>query len=432
MKPSKYNYILYGEGYGFWYNSLSGQYFRLSEGLSRKIESLMNSIEILDSEVQLMYTKLRESGFIVDDDFDELQFIREQYDKAVNSKNYMLVILPTLNCNFKCWYCIQDHIPSLMNVDTLESIKRHIDFMIDKEKIDSLRIEWFGGEPFMYFKQVIEPLSHYAIERCKDSNIPFTNSATTNAYFIDDKVSAKLSGLRFKQFQITIDGEKANHDKVKFMKGCPSAFEHTLENINRIVSDNGDIHVFLRINYTHTTLSKKIVAEVNQHIDSVNRGHITIIPKKVWQEKVDKNFSPILKEIMNDFEDSGFMVNRIQHNATFTPCYVSKKYYNAINFNGNVVKCTACNDIYDKETHGRLNADGSISWSDNYDVACQQASFENERCLACKLLPLCMGLCPRDFLAGKSFCKKDTSDGVFETDLLDFLIHDYKINDKCD
>ena len=92
------------------------------------------------------------------------------------------------------------------------------------------------------------------------------NSATTNGYFINSDVSSLLTDLKFKQFQITLDGEKVFHDKVKFMKGCTSAFEHVLKNINNMLAQNHNIRVLLRINYTHETLSGNIVPEVNEYI----------------------------------------------------------------------------------------------------------------------------------------------------------------------
>lgn len=55
---------------------------------------------------------------------------------------------------------------------------------------------------------------------------------------------------------------------------------------------------------------------------------------------------------------------------TFTSCYVNKKYYNAINYNGNVVKCTACNDIHKDKTKGNLLSNGHIVWDDSFDVKC--------------------------------------------------------------
>lgn len=425
MKTSKYNFILYGGEYGYWYNALTRSYFRLSRSLSKKVETLLPDLNVLEKKAESLYKKLCNYGFIVPNDIDELEVIRQKHYEAVHSKDYFLIILPTLNCNFKCWYCIQEHIPSIMNAGTFEAIKKHIDYMIEEKGITSLHIDWFGGEPFMFFGKIIEPLSRYAIETCEKHNIPFINTSTTNGYFINPDVSRVLSDLKFVQFQITLDGEKEFHDNVKFMKGCPSAFEHVLCNINNMLSLNPAIKIFLRINYTHKTLSEKIVPQVNNFISEANRSRVNITPKKVWQEAVDKNFSNVLQKILDDFEHSGYSVSRKNLTTNFLPCYVNQENYNAINYNGNVVKCTACDDIHKEHTKGKLSDDGQIIWEDNFDIQCQYPTFENERCLNCKRLPLCMGLCPRDYLNGATHCKYDVVDEVFENELLNSLIHQY-------
>lgn len=172
--------------------------------------------------------KLKGGGFIIEDSFNELDYLRSKYAEAVNNKNYFLVILPTLNCNYSCWYCIQTHIPSKMSLETISAIKEHIKNMVEVEKIDSLHLDWFGGEPFLYFSQVIQPISEYAMEICHRNNTPFLNSATTNGFFLKREIHETLGKLCFKQFQITLDGNREFHDKVKFTKSCDSTFVHPI------------------------------------------------------------------------------------------------------------------------------------------------------------------------------------------------------------
>ncbi len=425
MKPSNYTFILNTEDHKYWYNVLSHSFFRLSKELGEKIEHLYKDIDNLQKVSPSFYKKLIDGRFIIEDEYDELNEIRKNHHNNVHKKDYFLIILPTLNCNYKCWYCIQDHIPSAMSDSTMEAVKRHIDYMIDVKKIDSLHLEWFGGEPFMLFNKVIIPVSNYAIKKCEAKGIPFENSATTNGYFISPKISNKLTDLKFSQFQITLDGEKKFHDDVKFTKGCVSTFEHVLENINHILEHNESINIILRINYTHTSLTKGIVDEVNNFISSTVRKRITIVPKKVWQENSDKSFNHVIIDILDLFSQSGYGVERWHPNANFLPCYVNSEFYNTISYNGHAHKCTACDDLYEKNPKGVLMPNGIIEWKDDFDRQCQQATFENERCLACKILPVCMGLCPRDFISGKTYCKYDHIDEDFETTLLHHLIHQY-------
>ncbi|MGM9846887.1 MAG: radical SAM protein [Muribaculaceae bacterium] len=425
MKSSYYNYILYKNGYGYWFNARTINFFRLSESTSKKLEWYLDEPDLIKQISDSLYKKLYDSGFIIPDDTKELDIIRTNHLNAKNCKDYFLVILPTLNCNFNCWYCIQDHIPSIMNEVVLESIKNHIDYMIEIEKISSLHLSWFGGEPFMFYKQVVKPISEYALNKCDRFGIPFKNSATTNGYFIDNEVSKDFEYLRFKQFQITLDGDRSNHDKVKYIAGCESAFDKVLSNINNILQNNKEIIIGLRINYTHNNLSENIVHQVCKFINQKFRERVLIIPKKVWQEKPDKTFQGKLDDILDLFHLKGFNVNYFDINSNFLPCYVNRAYYNAINYNGHVIKCTACDDMYKKEPYGLLMEDGTIKWLKNFDKKCLQPTFENPRCLECKKLPVCMGLCPRDFMSGANFCKYDCLDTNFEDSLLRFLIYKF-------
>ena len=146
------------------------------------------------------------------------------------------------------------------------------------------------GEPFLYFDKVIRPISEYAISICNEAKIPFFNSATTNGFYLTSKILPQLDKLKFRRFQITIDGNREFHDKVKFQKGCSSTFNHVLTNINNILTQNKDVEMILRINYTHTNLTYNIVNQVNSFITPANRQSVVISLKKVWQEAIDKKF----------------------------------------------------------------------------------------------------------------------------------------------
>ena len=328
MKVSRYNYILSKGCYSYWYNGLEHTFFRLPLSLGEKIRGIIeNNPDSLLSLSESFYNKLKNNGFIVDD-VDELDTIRRKNEEAINKKDYFLVVLPTLNCNFKCWYCVQEHVASLMSDVTIEKIKNHIRYMIDEEKIESLHLEWFGGEPFMFFKKVIKPIAQYAIEKCKDGNISFHHTATTNGYFLAPAIVDDLVKLKFESFQITLDGPKALHDEVKFQKGCSSAFCQTLENIEYMLNHSSDIFVVLRINYTHNNLDEIIVQQINEIISPKNRSHITISLKKVWQEHADMSICKDVNRVLNIFETSGYKVKKLDIVSTFMSCYTDKKYYN--------------------------------------------------------------------------------------------------------
>ncbi len=425
MKASKYNYILENDEFSFWYNGAEHTFFRLPLNLGRKIKRMMEFPDAMKQINEPFYHQLIKKGFLVDDDADELAEIRERNEDSIKEKEYFLIILPTLNCNFKCWYCIQDHVPSRMSEDTMYNVKRHIDYMIEKEKIKSIHLEWFGGEPLMFFNKVIEPICTYIKHKCIECNVNYYASATTNGYYLTSGIIDKLIDLKFRSFQITLDGPKKLHDKVKYQANCSSAFVRVLENINNLLSLSENIKILLRINYTAQNLDYVIVDEINKIVSAENRHKITIMPKKVWQEKVDKGRFCDVKKLLHLFHDSGYGVSALDAVMNFIPCYANKKYYNAINYNGDVVKCTACNDLYESEGHGHLKSDGTISWSDNFLDKYKIKTYENGTCLKCKYLPMCMGRCPRDSQS-PFYCKMDCMDNNIEESLIEYINYAYE------
>lgn len=427
MKASKYNYITNRNNQSYWYNGINHTFFKLPITLGRKIQTMIDSSELINQLPVSIFQKLSENGFIIPEYTNELALIREKNEENINEKKYWLTILPTLNCNFKCWYCIQDHIATKMSEDTIDSIKKHLLYMMDVEKVESIRIEWFGGEPFMFFSQVIRPICEFAKKECAKRNIPYISSATTNGYYLSSSIIEDLKKLNFKIFQITLDGCKEEHDKVKFQKNCTSAFVHVLTNINTLITNIPDIRITLRINYTDSNFSLKLVDEVNSIISPENRGNIYVMPKKVWQEETEKDRYCRVSELINLFRSFGYNVIRSGMISNFVPCYTNRKYYNTINYNGDIVKCTACNVLYEDKVHGKIAENGSIIWDKEYTKNFETKSFENTKCLNCNYLPICMGVCARDYKPESHFCKFDTEDVVVEDMLVD-TIEDYYSN----
>lgn len=85
-----------------------------------------------------------------------------------------------------------------------------------------------------------------------------------------------------------------------------------------------------------------------------------------------------------------------------------------------MLKCTACNDLYDKQSHGIINDDGSIKWNSDFIEKYKAKSFENTECLSCKYLPTCMGICPRDY-GSASYCKFNGMDMKIEDALVNYI-----------
>ena len=429
MKASNYNYIIHKDDRSYWYNGVSKKYFRLSYELGIKLETLLNN-KCFSTLTPNLINKLKDHGFIIPKETDEIELIRNRFKVEIEKKDYFLVILPTLNCNFNCWYCIQDHIPSMMSESTRNSLVQHIKHMIEVENITSLHIEWFGGEPFMGFKNIILPISNIARDLCRDANIPFVNTATTNGFFITEDKYQDLANIKMTGFQITLDGERDNHNNVKYLANDilkkVSAFDITLQNIAGYLRFNPEASLKLRINYTHDNLTNNIITQISGFFPKDIQNRVHIILKKVWQEKTDKDFYSHTLDLQSDFIKNGFSVNILDIVYDFVPCYANRRYYTAVNFNGDLLKCTASNDLYAEEPLVMINADGSLSWKDGIETAYSSSSFENEKCLDCKYLPICMGNCPRNHIAHATSCKFDNLDINIDEGIINLIDESYE------
>lgn len=72
---------------------------------------------------------------------------------------------PTTDCIFNCWYCDQhSQHKGGMTEDIKNKILKHIEYMVNIDKITGLHLDWFGGEPLIYFNEVMMPISQYGIE----------------------------------------------------------------------------------------------------------------------------------------------------------------------------------------------------------------------------------------------------------------------------
>lgn len=418
MKASKYNYIFHTDKGSYWMNGITKGCLKFSRSLGEKVENLLESPETIKYNSEKLYDLLSDGGFIIPKDNDELETIRSYYKQSVEDKNYFLIVMSTLNCNFTCHYCTQNHIPSNMSPETVALIKKHLKYMIEVEKITSLHLDWFGGEPFLYF-DIIKDLTEYARDLCKEADIPFMSGATSNGSLITKEVAKQLGDLCFRQFQITLDGNRELHNSVKFNDQIESAFDTTIDNIINIIRHNPQIYIALRINYTDETLKSNLIEEISEKFPDDVRSNINLFLKKVWQNQSDKHRFQAYLQVLDGFRNNGFNVSWMDIIYDFKPCYVNKKYYLCINHDGSVLKCTNCDDLYSDEKRGKLNEDGSISWFNDFDKKNMEPAFENPNCLNCFRLPICMGHCPRNnMLLQKWSCKW----GAIDIDLKEALI----------
>ena len=425
-KLSNYNLYVPHENKMIFFNAMSGALFLVKTNQYTIFNKLKNNLESLRKNKDF-FDALIGSRFIIDSSINELDIIRFRNNRDVFiDNNYILKINPTLECNFNCWYCYEKHIKGKMSQDIMQNIIKHVQNLVETNKISGLNLGWFGGEPLLYFNEIVYPLSKELSKIVKKHGLPFKNSITTNGYLINENMIQKLEEIELNYYQITLDGCESKHNKSRQTHDGLPTYKKIINNINLLCEKLGEITVKLRINYTTETLNglKEIVKDINNKYNK----KIIIGFHRIWQTQ-DKAIpsNKKLKSVFDTFNNSGLNSNCTSFKLyNGCVCYADKYHSAIINYDGNVFKCTA-RDFNEENKVGVLK-NGEIEWNTELMIKrFAKATFENEKCLNCKLLPICIGPCSQGIIESEGnnhICNMKSSEMSIE----DFVINQYKKN----
>ena len=401
-KLSRYNYFVSDENQVIYLNGITSKIFAMSCEEHLRLQMFFQNLDLFEQKYPSVFKLFRKWGFIIFDSIDEVEILKYRNRKAVfNDKHYMLVINPTLECNFNCWYCYEEHPRGFMANETMHRVKKHIKYMIEKEKITSFNLSWFGGEPLLYFKEIIYPISLYAKELCEINQIPYYCGATTNSFLIDKSMIKDMNQINMFNFQITLDGDEDRHDKIRNVVGQPT-FRKIVDNINLLLEKVSNVKIILRINYDQQTLEKCNLGEVFKLFNEKYRNKIRVDFQRVWQTAPSINGeNNKLLELHNLCIRLGYNQTEISGafnlNMVYT-CYADRFYHTELNYDGKVYRCTA-RGYSDEYVVGDLMDSGVIHWNEEKMARRYgKSTFENRVCLACKYLPLCCGPCSQKMI----------------------------------
>lgn len=393
------------------FNSYSREYMALDDSLYLMYDSSVKNSEFesLQSMHPTFFDFLVEKGFLVENAEDELQKVKDLVSLIDNDESvFQLHINPTMNCNFKCWYCYETHIKdSKMDISTIDSTVRFVKGILTSRK-DTLKffsLDWFGGEPLLYFKRVVLPILKEVHALCTSLGIEMASGVTTNGLLINSEViqAAKLFNLSF--FQITLDGHRDRHDVVRFMSEGRGSYDAIIKNIKLLAANS--IKVLIRINCSPETLPDlKKISEDFRDLTVEAREFIEFDLHKVWQDNYNVSDED-LYDIRWYYREQGFKVATGSHDLVMNSCYGDHKNHATINYNGEVFKCTA-RDFTSTNSEGYLSDSGEVIWNDKYTKRLE-SKFKNKPCLDCVILPICNGGCSQQALEheGVDYCVND-------------------------
>ena len=87
---------------------------------------------------------------------NEFEMLSKIYQTSrYNNSHFGLTIVTSMGCNFDCPYCFESKYPSIMNDEVQQNILKLLERQISDNKIRSLHVTWFGGEPLLGKKPLL-------------------------------------------------------------------------------------------------------------------------------------------------------------------------------------------------------------------------------------------------------------------------------------
>ena len=410
MHYSNYNHLVKsGEGKWKLHNFLTGKTIDLDPfGLA------FFNTALEQDENNPVFQRLLKLGFIVD--YDELAFIKTAANSISGMSDELnLVLCPTLGCNFACPYCFEnakDRKTDLMSEDVQKAIANVVDKTIEKYGCRRVHVMWYGGEPLLG-KEVIENLSKLLIEIAEKHSAGYSAMIITNGYLLDEQAVRMLERSRVYKAQITIDGPREIHNKTRILKTGAGSFDRIIENISSVKSS---ISYKIRCNLNRE--NARHIQELQSFIDSTaekSGNSIELYTCAVWESDAAPETCSITLD-KEQFMAGDRIVDENALGKRRMSCSVIKLFSMVVDCYGKVYKCEETvgdesavignildfkgdliSGLYSSPTCGR----GPFT-----DYLGRVFPFDDEECMSCKVLPICLGGCVNARLTGRRRCNR--------------------------
>lgn len=425
LRASKYNFELpLEDGRLVLYNSKTGALATVEPSQSGAFNRVLRGFAQAGNEE--LVSQMTEQGFLFDDSEDELEDIKTWY--SLFSKDQKLVyitMLPAEACNFACPYCFQfNKRNELMEPWVYDATYRFLENLVKttKDKV-YLRLSWFGGEPTLALRKIEE--FQIRLKDLKDRyGLETLGGMVTNGYLLTKEWARRLVELGVKQFQVTIDGSKENHDSLRVLKSGAPTYERIYANLKAIstLGKDVDFEMAIRANFLKTSIDS-MDELLNRYIaDFGPDERFNLYFRPVYNFCTTRNdIEPLVPEIC-DLQEGLALQNRFAgelmrrlgrspYTNIFDPlpkpqpawCPAERDHTYIIGADGSIFICDTLVGDRDKRV-GQLNPDGSMDLPGLRVWKSSVFELADQKCLDCKLLPVCMGGCRRTRLDGQRPC----------------------------
>ena len=410
---SRYNVLIAEDQDVAIYNSLTNAMAVMScEEYSLLERFVADGVDLLnDPQERDFLDRCLINNFLIPADVDERERIKEKVDELKAGRNALtLTILPTLSCNFNCNYCFEgvDKKSVMMNAQTQNSIVTWL--KRNSAELQKVNVTWFGGEPTLGL-DVIRSLSKRMMDYCQEKDIAYNASIITNGSMLTTETMQVFKECRISWIQITLDGPRDVHDKVRYFKrDNKGSFDTIMENVRGFQATT-PVRTTFRVNVDSRNENQcyQMIDEVADELKGVKNISMYFAPIHA-STSLCKHISAFTLEALHYAEIETKLIEYANKKGlcsiSLPPhlmgmCGAAKENGLVVGPNGDVHKCweTVSMDSY---KIGNLN-DPDFNLYEAGKAWTTWSPFAEKECLDCRIMPNCMGMCTYRFLFKENY-----------------------------
>lgn len=268
-------------------------------------------------------------------------------------RGYSLTVLTSTDCNLGCGYCFQNvgqdaaggvRPPRIAHArltsKTISSILAFADRRMAASGLDRLRILLFGGEPLLNPRGCLELLARAADHGLSSAWM------ISNLTLLTVPLARRLEELGLTSIQVTFDGDREDHDRIRVRRSHGGTFDTIVRNIVR-ASEATSIRWILRVNVSHHNHAG-IDTLIDRLADALDVARCTVYFARVGDVGVGyANDLPHSGGLTADFArwhrsalDHGFTVSRPGAHLPCATCGFGDGRFGAVvNADGTLASC---------------------------------------------------------------------------------------------
>lgn len=404
------------------FNNMTKTMVELDSKEENLLTDFLEKNSLINSENKYLINELLKNWILVKADFNEVKVFDqikdiylEIYNSHKNKRFNNFTILPTTNCNARCYYCYEKGAKKISMNEQIANDTAQFIINNNLNYTGKVAITWFGGEPLLGAKNI-----DIICQALLENKIKFSSNFISNGYLFDDKtIKHAIKKWNLSRVQITLDGTEKNYNKIKSYafhnKNKPiNPFSIVIKNIEDLIKNN--VYVKIRLNVSKDNFEdlKNLVEYLSQKFNKLKNKqdknkvkYLHVYTHSIFQEMDDaykkndqdkKLFEKCYQRVsqLNKLIEEADLYARpvISTNINLNFCMADSGNCAIILPDGELGLCEhycSNNNKYGSIYENKINEENINKWKEKYPT--------HDKCYTCPYYPTCLKLvnCPNTY-----------------------------------